>query len=324
MNLTSDPENFTLLEQVLEQADAVFFIFDSASGNFRYLSPVFDEVWEQERSVFFREPEKLLATVHPDDLPDLQAAWEQAHHRRKKIQEFRILCPDGKVKSLRMKPFYLLTEKNKQAIAGFVEDVSAAKDRDTTMLKYTAQKNSSLEILSHDLAGPLNIIHQLTNFLLEATQSYQNQDITQDLELIRETCARSVELIRELTNQEFLESVNAGLKKERLDLVERIGNIIDMYRQSERAISKTFKPDLQRHQVYLRQRDDQCFYHRGRRRGNHHGGRQWHRDSREISPGVIRPVYAGPAAGAAGRAPGGTGHEHHQKDCGIAPRQHLV
>jgi two-component system, OmpR family, sensor histidine kinase VicK len=240
MYLTNNPENFNVLEQVLEQSDALFFIYDITPGKFRYISPAFQEIWEQNREDFFQSPEKLLPTIHPEDLPDLQASWALAHHRRKKVQEFRIVCPDGKEKWLRLKPFYVLTDQDQMAVAGFVVDITAIKDHDTTMLKYTAQKNSSLEILSHDLAGPLNIIQQLTNFLLEATQPYHNQDITQDLELIRETCARSVNLIRELVNQEFLESVNAGLKKERLDLVDRINNIVEMYRQSERAISKTF------------------------------------------------------------------------------------
>jgi two-component system, OmpR family, sensor histidine kinase VicK len=251
MYLTNNPENLHVLEQVLEQSDALFFIYDIAPGQFRYISPVFQEIWEQDRQDFFLSPEKLLATIHPEDLPDLQASWKLAYHRRKKVQEFRILCPDGKEKWLRLKPSYILMEKDQLAIAGFIDDMTTAKDHDTTLLKYTAQKNSSLEILSHDLAGPLNIIHQLTTFLLEATQPYGNQQVTEDLELIQQTCARSVNLIRELVNQEFLESVNAGLKKERLDLVDRIYNIVEMYRQSERAISKTFNLAFTNQPIFL-------------------------------------------------------------------------
>ena len=58
--------------------------------------------------------------------------------------------------------------------------------------------------------------------------------------LIRETCSRSVTLIRELVNQEFLESVNSELKKERYDLVEKLQIVVDNYRQSERAVAKKF------------------------------------------------------------------------------------
>lgn len=239
MYLTNNPENLYVLEQVLEQSHALFFIYDFKPGKFRYLSPVFMEIWEQDREDFIQAPEKLLTTIHPEDLPDLLAAWKLAPHTRKTVQEFRILCPDGKEKWLRLRPYYILDESQQTTICGFVEDITNAKDHDTTMLKYTAQKNSSLEILSHDLAGPLNIIRQLTQFLLEATQSYGNREITGDLELIQQTCARSVNLIRELTNQEFLESVNAGFKAERLDLVNRVNNIVEMYRMSERAISKT-------------------------------------------------------------------------------------
>jgi two-component system, OmpR family, sensor histidine kinase VicK len=238
MYLINNPDNLTVLEQVLEQSEAIFFIYES--NRFRYISPAFREVWEQDRNIYYESPGKLLHTIHPEDLEDLQHSWELPPLRRKKVQEFRIICPEGKVKWLRLKPFYVFTEQNERGISGFVEDISAAKEHDFTLLKYTAKKNSSLEILSHDLIGPLNIIDRLADFILEASQPYNNGDITQDLELIRETCSRSVTLIRDLVNQEFLESVNTELKKERHDLVEKLQIVVDNYRQSERAVAKKF------------------------------------------------------------------------------------
>jgi two-component system sensor histidine kinase VicK len=240
MQLTTNPENFFLLEQVLEQSQSVFFIFDIEPKKFRYISPVFNEIWDVDRNEYYVSPEKLLATIHPDDLPELKLKWDLALYRDKLVQEFRILCPNEKVKWLRLKPVNILTEGDQWAVAGFVEDITAARDHDYTLQKYAAKKNSSLEILSHDLAGPLSIIHRLTDFLLEATQPFSNQDIKGDLQLIQQTCTRSVTLIRDLVNQEFLESVNADLKIERFDLVEKIGTIVDNYRQSERAIVKNF------------------------------------------------------------------------------------
>jgi two-component system sensor histidine kinase VicK len=240
MYLINNPDNLTVLEQVLEQSEAIFFIYDSEPNRFRYISPAFREVWERERNDYYEFPEKLLPTIHPDDLEDLQRSWELPPLHRKKVQEFRIISPEGKVKWLRLKPFYVLTEQDDRAISGFVEDISAAKEHDFTLLKYAAKKNSSLEILSHDLTGPLNIIDRLADFIQEATQSYNDPDITQDLKLIRETCSRSVTLIRDLVNQEFLESVNTELKKERHDLVEKMQIVVDNYRQSERAVAKKF------------------------------------------------------------------------------------
>ena len=240
MYLLNDPENLTVLEQVLEQSEAVFFIYERAFNRFRYISPAFREVWEQERNDYYESPEKLLATIHPDDLEDLQRSWELPPLRRKKIQEFRIVSSQGKVKWLRLKPFNILTEQDERAISGFVEDITAVKEHDFTLLKYTAKKNSSLEILSHDLIGPLNIIDRLADFIQEAVQPFNNRDISQDLALIRETCSRSVTLIRDLVSQEFLESVNTELKKERYDLVEKLQIVVDNYRQSERAVAKKF------------------------------------------------------------------------------------
>ena len=121
-----------------------------------------------------------------------------------------------------------------------MQDISGYKEYTFTLQKYSAKKNSALEILSHDLTGPLGIVQGLTTLILDAAQQYQNEEIEKDLLLIQQTCVRCIDLIKDLVNQEFLESVNADIQKERIDLVQKIGIIIDNYRQSERAIAKQF------------------------------------------------------------------------------------
>jgi two-component system sensor histidine kinase VicK len=50
-------------------------------------------------------------------------------------------------------------ESGKRALVGFPEDISKMKDKEMNMQKFAAKKDSIMEILSHDLAGPLNNIN---------------------------------------------------------------------------------------------------------------------------------------------------------------------
>lgn len=47
-------------------------------------------------------------------------------------------------------------------IAGYLEDITEAKQQNEYMKKFASKKNSVLHILAHDLAGPLNLIQNLS------------------------------------------------------------------------------------------------------------------------------------------------------------------
>jgi two-component system sensor histidine kinase VicK len=107
-------------------------------------------------------------------------------------------------------------------------------------LKFGAKKNSVLEILSHDLAGPLSILQSLAGVLASKVKPYENQEVNQMIELMIDSCKRNVKLIREFVANEFLESSEVVLKKQRINIVERFKQVIEEYKNAENAIAKTF------------------------------------------------------------------------------------
>jgi two-component system sensor histidine kinase VicK len=59
-------------------------------------------------------------------------------------------------------------------ITGFAFYITAQKHYQDYLKEFTAKKNSILDILSHDLAGPLGMITNLADALQTDLQSHQD------------------------------------------------------------------------------------------------------------------------------------------------------
>lgn len=106
--------------------------------------------------------------------------------------------------------------------------------------KFNAKKNATLEILSHDLAGPFTLLQQMTDYFLDRVQSLADVELNEMIGVMQATCADSVNLIRDFVDDEFMQSVNIALKRERVDLVQKLAQIMQEYQRSAHHIAKHF------------------------------------------------------------------------------------
>jgi two-component system sensor histidine kinase VicK len=143
-------------------------------------------------------------------------------------------------------------ESGKRALVGFPEDISKMKDKEMNMQKFAAKKDSIMEILSHDLAGPLNNINGIASLLAEKLQGHNHPELDELVEMIEKTSKRSIRLIREFVKQEFLQSANSSLVKKRVDIVEKMKEILKQYKGSESDISKTFHLNISNEPIFVK------------------------------------------------------------------------
>lgn len=230
------------LEEVAERASQVVFAYDMDSHQFVYLNPSFEQVWKKTRESTYANPASLLATIYPKDKAYVTDAYKKfsGEEEEKKEIEFRIVHPDKRVRWLSLTPILIEREGSKPLIAGFAVDNSSLKENEANVQKFAAKKNSLLEILSHDLSGPLINIQGLSSLLAKEFEEYNNPKLDKMIGMIAKTSERSVEMIREFVKQEFLESVNVELVRKRVNLVEMIGQTIEQYKVSEQNLEKLF------------------------------------------------------------------------------------
>lgn len=230
------------LKEIAERAPQVVFAFDMDSLHFIYLNPVFEVIWNKTRESIYNNPAELLEAIHPEDKRYVKEILQKLlGGAEKKEVEFRILRPDKSVRWMYLIPLLIEEGTGRRLIAGFLEDRTAARENQAYVQKFAAKKNSLLEILSHDLSGPLNNIQGLSSLLAKEIEEYNNPKLDKMIGMLTKTSERSIGMIREFIKQEFLESVNVELIKERTNLVAMIRQVIDQYKTVERDIAKSFK-----------------------------------------------------------------------------------
>jgi two-component system sensor histidine kinase VicK len=229
------------LVEVAERTSQLVFGFDVNSNRFIYLNPSFEVIWNKTRESVYANPAALLETVHPEDRAYLLDAYEKLlKGTMKKELEFRIVVPNNLVRWLYLTPLIIQQEEGQRTIAGFAEDRTSLRENQFYVQKFAARKNSLLEILSHDLSGPLSNIQGLSSLLTAELQHYNNPKLNKLVEMVATTSERSIGMIREFVKQEFMESVNVDLIRERTNVVELIEQIMSQYQASAQDIGKTF------------------------------------------------------------------------------------
>ncbi|KAA9325479.1 PAS domain-containing sensor histidine kinase [Adhaeribacter soli] len=255
MNLSANPENIFLLEQLAEHTQNAFFIFDVPAQQFTYLSPAYEFIWERNREELTVGAGGLWQAIVPQDRRHVLRCWNWYKAPRRsnhKTFEFRLQFPDGRLKWLYAELYLIRNEDGSFSISGWVQDVSERKQYLEVLRKYAARKNSVLEILTHDLSGFLNLIRSLSlsSNIASPENTREFQELSHKLSLIQETSQRSLELITTLVNHEFIESSKVELNRQHLDLVAKIGDIIDTFRAAEREMDKKFVIEASQPQIF--------------------------------------------------------------------------
>jgi two-component system sensor histidine kinase VicK len=245
------PENYSaaLLFALAEHDERICFAFDLTSNCFVYANPAFES--------FFQVPGNtattglLLEMVHPEDLDYLKESFTglQPGEFKNKI-EFRMCLPDKKEYALRLSLFLDKGQNSEGVLTGYLEDISGYKSQINKLHEFSNKKNAVLNILSHDLAGPLGSIQNLSQLLSRETNSLENKIVNQYLSMIEKISKKGIRLIQDFIKQEFLETAGSALLKKRINLVQPFETLIQEYIGSANEMGQFFRFDCAQPQVF--------------------------------------------------------------------------
>lgn len=230
----------------------VYFIADTVNNTFHYLSPAFATIWELNADAVKKNPKLLLDSIRQEDRIHVRNCYlDLLENGRANNVEFRIITPSGAEKYIRSSIFILSGQNQGDTIAGIAGDFSVIRRNIFYMEKINARKNSMLEILAHDLKGPIGTINMLASSIRREVAVAENTQVIEAAKYIQEICKRNITLIRDLVNAEFLESSEAELRKERADLVWEINDVIQNYKRAEDVLVKTFSLTSSAEKIYI-------------------------------------------------------------------------
>lgn len=160
MGNNNTPNTYNYFKEFSDHISQVIFAYHVEAKQLTYLSPSFEQVWEKSIETAKSDPSAILETIHPEDKDYLKRCYEQLVVGEKKTSiEFRIVTDAGDIRWLCLTdPVLIKKAGNKHILTGLIDDISKIKQHYSVLEKFAAKKNSVLEILSHDLAGPLSNI----------------------------------------------------------------------------------------------------------------------------------------------------------------------
>jgi len=229
-----------MLEQIALHFNKACFLYHVSQKRFTYLNPSFQNVWGQPSQKYLDAPALLLDDVHPEDVGYVKSNYQSVViDKIPVVAEFRILVGQDQIRWINLAAL-LVEEEGERYLAGYAEDITKSKVYLNTLLKYSAKKNSTLEVLSHDLAAPFANIIGLVD-LLERRGQRDNPQVMQLLNHISNDAQRGTHLIQAFVTNAFLESSKVEIQKIRTDIVQRVKEVMASYQEGERLIEKQFE-----------------------------------------------------------------------------------
>lgn len=117
-------------------------------------------------------------------------------------------------------------------VLGVLRDLTKIREHENYIANFSAKKDAILEMVSHNLSGPLNISHQILTSLEKVIGSYENKDVDKHLQLIRESMNHCIDVINDFLVEEHITSGNVAVRNRRFNVVEKVESTLERIRQS--------------------------------------------------------------------------------------------
>ena len=239
----------TLLLTLADHDHRICFAFNITKNNFIYLSPAFDRFFQLPPDM--ATPKLLFSFVHAEDSGYIKSVYHSLEPGVLKDNlECRLILSDKKEYTVRFTLLLDFYEQEEKVLSGYLEDMTSVKANEEKGKELSNKKNAILNILSHDLAGPLGSIKNFAFLLSKKTKPLEDKEINKIISSIERISKRSIQMIQEFIKQEFVESVGVDLVKTRINLVEKIDKFMQEYFLSENETGKIFRFQTSHAQVY--------------------------------------------------------------------------
>ncbi|MEJ7559933.1 MAG: PAS domain-containing sensor histidine kinase [Pedobacter sp.] len=228
-----------LLKEMADQFTEICFIFNIPDKRFEYINSAFEQITKRKSEDLLKNPEKLFDAIHKEDLIYVKDSFRQLlKNKYNSLLNFRICQPDNTERWIRLKVTPIIKDGKITYLSGLAEDDTARKISIFNMQQVSGWKNANLEILSHDLRGPLSIVQILTSIINKKIPDHP--ELHKLTQMITDISKRNIELIQTLLKKEFLSTAAIEISKERLDVVWEINQALDIYLKSQENIKKKF------------------------------------------------------------------------------------
>ncbi len=123
--LTQLEENEEKFQQLTQHIRDVFFLIDLSNGNFLYVSPGYETIWQKSVQEVLSHPTSWMSMIHPKDLSKVQKLYKTMLKTGYYVANYRIVRSDGSIRWIHARSYPVYDKNHKlYRSAGVVEDVT--------------------------------------------------------------------------------------------------------------------------------------------------------------------------------------------------------
>ena len=223
----------------------VHFVYNITSKQFIFLHTSFDWILS---STDPEDTQKVLSKIEEEDASFLEAIFNKvlAGNFTGKIT-FKLRHADG-LQWLQAIPF-LSELDGEKVISGTLIDVTSEMRNTESIKKFADKKNSILQMLGHDLRGPLNVAKSVMQVV---ERDISDPIILQKTGYIAGILQQSIDTISDLIKREFLETTNTDLVKKRVNIVKKLRDYIEECKRSEAVSGIRFHLQSSSNKIFIK------------------------------------------------------------------------
>ncbi len=194
-------------QEVTENINEVFWLFDWKEQKVIYVSPAYEKIWRRSIESLYKRYDEWTESIHPDDLNYVLDSFGEIMKSGTGVsREYRIVQPDGTVRWISDRGFPIFNDDEQIVrITGIAEDITDRKKAEVALRKSQekiarSKKMESLGLLAggvaHDLNNILSGIVSYPELLLMDLP--ENSELRKPIETMRGSGQRAAAIVQDL------------------------------------------------------------------------------------------------------------------------------
>jgi two-component system sensor histidine kinase VicK len=230
-------EEYNFIKRAGELTDDGVALYDLKDRRFVYVNDNFLKIFGITRENLTSNDNLILQIILAEDLDYLRSRFNELLEKGHiNTTEFRLKFSGNTIKHLSCDVLIL---DNSQLVTAFVKDISKAKLHEDYLIKYTIQKDTLLDMLTHNLSGPLFLSKDIIETITQDRNSGNPDDIHRMISLIAGNTQQCIDIVSDFLRKEHNESALVHVKTTRFDVLEKINITLIKLKEMNRDI--TFK-----------------------------------------------------------------------------------
>jgi two-component system, OmpR family, sensor histidine kinase VicK len=205
-------------------------IFNLKTRKIDYVNQSLVDIFDISHDSFTHQAEFFMSHIVENDMKHLSNQYETLLKDGKvEDVEFGTKSHDGSLRNVSATCYVI---ENHKYILGFFKDITTIREHENYIINYGAKKNTLLDMVTHNLSGPLAISRNLLESLEKVVHVNDLTNINAHIQLVKENTRHCIDIVNEFLEEEHIVSSTISVKRNRFELFLKLNTILERFKKS--------------------------------------------------------------------------------------------